>query len=80
MIVPTGSALRATSTFGPSGTAGAAAACWRAGAGEHVLGHDRGDRRDDQRSDQQHNFLHIHGAIASPTGPRLMTSLFRQIG
>src|SRR5215212_4015714 len=27
MIVPTGSALRATSTFGPSGTAGAAAAC-----------------------------------------------------
>src|SRR3954466_9407288 len=27
MIVPTGSALRATSTLGPSGTAGAAAAC-----------------------------------------------------
>src|SRR3954463_9398312 len=27
MIVPTGSALRATSTFGPSGTAGAADAC-----------------------------------------------------
>src|SRR4051812_8384720 len=27
MIVPTGRALRATSTFGPSGTAGAAAAC-----------------------------------------------------
>src|SRR3954449_10720828 len=27
MMVPTGSALRATRTFGPSGTAGAAAAC-----------------------------------------------------
>src|SRR5947209_5146346 len=27
MIVPTGSAFLATSTFGPSGTAGAAAAC-----------------------------------------------------
>src|SRR3954449_6131401 len=28
MIVPTGSAFLATSTFGPSGTTGAAAACW----------------------------------------------------
>src|SRR3954464_7918652 len=28
MIVPAGSACLATSTFGPTGTAGAAAACW----------------------------------------------------
>src|SRR5690348_5289926 len=28
MIVPTGSAFLATSTFGPTGTVGAAAACW----------------------------------------------------
>src|SRR6185312_16233951 len=28
MIVPAGSAFLATMTFGPSGTAGAAAACW----------------------------------------------------
>src|SRR3954452_16308694 len=28
MIVPTGSAFLATSTLGPSGTAGAATACW----------------------------------------------------
>src|SRR5919206_4712916 len=28
MIVPTGSAFLATSTFGPTGTAGAATACW----------------------------------------------------
>jgi len=38
----------------------------RAGTGEHILGHDRGDDRDDQRSNEQRELLHIHGEIASP--------------
>ena len=74
MMVPTGSALRATSTFGPTGTAGvAAAACGLLGTGssKHVLGHDCGDCRDDQRSDEQHDLLNVHGEIASPwLGPQ----------
>ena len=69
MIVPTGSALRATRTLGPSGTAGAAAAASAPGSGEHVLGHDCGNHRNDQRSDEQRDFLDVHGDYASPKGP-----------
>ena len=36
------------------------------GSGEHILGHDSGNYRNDQRSNEQSEFLHIHGAIASP--------------
>jgi hypothetical protein len=53
MIVPTGSDLVATRMFGPTGATSVAAVAWgRAGACEHVLGHDRGDRGDNQRTDQ----------------------------
>ena len=68
MIVPTGSALRATSTFGPSGTDRRRIGLLGPGPGEHVLGHDRGNDRDDQRSDEQRDFLDVHGDYASPKG------------
>ena len=66
MIVPTGSALLGDQHLGPERHGGRGSGLLRSGAGEHVLGHDRGDHRDDQRSDEQRELLHIHGAIASP--------------
>ena len=48
---------------------GSSSGLLRAGAGEHILGHDRSDYRDDQRSNEQRELLHIHGEIASPDGP-----------
>ena len=66
MIVPTGSAFLATSTFGPDRHRRRGSGLLRAGAGKHVLGHDGGDHRNDQRSNEQSELLHIHGAIASP--------------
>ena len=68
MMVPTGSALRATRTFGPIGTDRRGVGLLGPGSGEHVLGHDRGDDRNDQRSDEQRDFLDVHGDYASPEG------------
>ena len=68
MIVPTGSAFLATSISGPSGSR-SGSSLLRAGASEHILGHDGSNYRNDQRSNEQRELLHIHGEIASPCGP-----------
>ena len=52
--------------FRPERNGGSGSSLLRAGAGEHVPGHDRGDHRNDQRSNEQRELLHIHGEIASP--------------
>ncbi len=66
MIVPTGSALLGDQHLRSERNGLRRGSLLRAGAGEHVLGHDRGDHRDDQRSNEQRELLYIHGEIASP--------------